>query len=127
LKANSVFNRYMEPVFSTDYFIMFGVLFALYCLIRIALWREFQLHPRQPPSTPYLGMATSINTSALADRLQQVRQDRLAQAREQSPSFKKSLLVESRREELSRHSYFHKLPTPPEPPEEEHGLTVLLV
>ena len=86
---------------SADYFIMFGILFALCCVVRLTIWWNFQIYPHVPPSKPYSGPVTFINAPSLSDRLQQVRQDCLAHAREQSPSFKKSILVKSRREELA--------------------------
>src|SRR5579863_1636137 len=109
-----------------EYFIIFGVLFALYCVVRLAIWWEILSRPHfdlRPLSKPYSGFVTLINASPLLDRVEQVRQDCLTHAHGESPSFKKAFLVESRREELSHHSYFHKPPPPPpQTPEDEGGL-----
>src|ERR1700722_20555656 len=96
-----------------EYFIICGVLLTGYCLVR-PIWLEFRTSYRPPPpSEPYTGAVTSIDISHLSDRLQQLRHDGVAHIHKQSPSFKRSLLVENRREKLSQYSYFHKPPPPP--------------
>jgi hypothetical protein len=111
---------------SVDFFIAFGVMFTGYCVVRVALWWEFQRYSYRPASTPFNGQSQAIDTSSLSKRLEQMRQNHEVQPHGQPPSFKKSLLVESRREQLARSGFFQK-PPQSEPPEEEHGMTVLLV
>src|SRR5581483_2184914 len=114
---------------SVDYFIIFGVLFGLYCVIRTAMLpifqdsRDFWRYPLWPSSEPFTRNIKSIDFSRLSNQLQQAKQERQAQPHGPPLIFKKSLLVESRREELSRHGYFQK-PPPPEAHEDDHGLTL---
>jgi hypothetical protein len=108
-----------------DYFAIAGVLFAVYCLFRFVVWTELRPYERPlPPSKPYDGTVKPIDSKALTDRLQHVRQD-YAEASAKSDSFKRALLVKNRQEEIGRLAFFQK--PPPGPPEHEHGWNALLV
>jgi len=116
-----------ESIISVDYFIIFGVLLTGYCIVRMLIWSHFGLYaPPRPPSEPFDQPGKPIDTSPISNRLQQVRQDHQVQPHGPRSSFKQSLLVESRREQLAQLRYFQRSP-PPEPAEEEHGSTMLFV
>jgi hypothetical protein len=110
-----------------EYFAIFGVLFASYCVFRTLIWGQYKMDFR-PFSTGKVSdhACRPIDASALSHRLQEVRQSSETRPRHTSASFKQSVLVEISREKLARASYFQK-PPPPEAPDEEHGLNLLLV
>jgi len=111
---------------SRDYFAIVGVLLAVYGVIRFFIWTELRLDTRPlPPSKPYDGIVKSIDAKALSDRVQDVRRDYSMERRAKSDSFKQSLRIRSRQEEIARLAFFQKPPS--EPPEHEHGWNTLLV
>jgi hypothetical protein len=117
----------------TDYWIMFGALLLLYGLCRVCLfWEVTSIEGLFRPSNfersrPHSNWtAKPIDTASLSIRLQRVRQDYGAQLQSRPPTFKRSALTSSKQAEIAQSPFFRK-PASPEPPEEEHGLTLLLV
>ncbi len=111
---------------SLEYFEIAGLLFVAYCVIRFIIWTELRRDTRSdPPSRPFDAAINAIDTRVLSDRLQQVRQDYNTELSAKSDSFKRTLLVNRRQEEIARLAFFQK--PPPEPPEHERGWNVLVV
>jgi len=103
---------------NSDFFISFGVLLLLYCLVRISFSdfagarRERQLDQDEPPGSP-------IDAAPLQDRLSELRQD----YRTPQPSqlaHKKSQMIAERREVVSRNGYFQAPPQPPATESDDH-------
>jgi hypothetical protein len=104
------------------------VLFAAYAVMRLAITWEFRQLPPKEPRWDAKEAGSAIDASKLAGRVEQLRQDRHAGTVEKSTSFKKPLLVEEKRREMEKLPFFQaKPPTPPEPPEHEEGMGLLLI
>ncbi len=111
---------------SVDYFTAVGVMFTGYCVVRGLIWWQFRMDARPVSRAEFFdGRVPVIDAVSLSKRLEQVRQSQEAKPQGTLP-FKKSFLVESRREQLAQSSFFQR-PPQPERPEDEHGMTVLLV
>ena len=127
---NELRNFGLTRVMSIEYFVTMGVLFLFYAIIRFGLWWQLRL-PSDPPSQPSDLTKEPIDTRPLAGRLEQVRQDYHPAKPAPQSDFKRPLLVELKREDIARTSFFQRPPPPPEPPPEtpdhEHGLSALMV
>jgi hypothetical protein len=110
-----------------EYFSLFAFLFLIYSGIRMCYYWERRgadaLDRLSPPSN---ATGRVIDASVLADRVQHVREDYQAEMIARPTSFKRALLVESRRAELSQLPFFHR-PVPPETPKADHGVLPLLL
>ncbi len=121
----------METV--AEYFVIVGLLLLLYCLIHMIFWwdrRGFQrIASSMPSDWKRTGdMGKPIDTSLLSTRVQSVRQAYQTENRPHPMSFKRSLRVESKREEIAQKAFFQK-PTPVGPFDEhdQHGPILLLM
>jgi hypothetical protein len=110
---------------AVDYFEVVAAMLGIYAIIRVTIWLQDRIDFRPPQSESSNCEAHSIDTSQLAQRMEEVRRDYVAEAHAHPPSSKQPLLVEQRRAEIAKLAFFQK---PPEPgqSEQEHGLPVLL-
>jgi hypothetical protein len=83
-----------------------AVLFGIYLALRMLIWWQLRLPRRRPYWEDDPGPA--IDATRLVDRLEQVRRDYESGLAGRPASFKKPLLVEQRREELEKLSYFRR-------------------
>jgi hypothetical protein len=112
------------------YFECFGVMLAIYGVVRIIIaWELNHLPPlpkadrrwkNEPDGTP-------IDTSQISGRVEAVRRQPLTSASHEPNLLKKSGLIEEKRRELEKRAYFTKPPPPPpEPPAHEEGHWTLI-
>jgi hypothetical protein len=111
---------------SKEYFECAGVLLVVYGVFRVVIGLQLRndFKPR-PPSEPSNIQSHPIDTSPLAHRLEEVRQDYATEAHAHPASAKTPLLVEQRRAEMAKLAFFQKPPPAPEPPEQEPRLMLL--
>jgi hypothetical protein len=111
---------------TAEYFELMGLMFGVYCFARFIFWLEMRPRTYIPRPLQPGDEGKAINTTALSERLQHVREDYAAGLAHQSPDFKRALAVERKREEIAKLAFFQEAP-PPETPEEEHGLNLMFV
>jgi hypothetical protein len=112
-----------------QYFELMGVLFVVYAVMQLAIGWEFRQLPPKEPRWDAKEAGSGIDASKLSGRVEQLRQDGHAGAVKPSASFKKPLLVEEKRREMEKLPFFQPKPqpTPPEPPEHEEGMGLMLI
>ena len=120
------FKRHMD-VTAREYFEFMAVLLGIYGVFRFIIWLELRDDFRPlPPSESSDAKAHPIDTSPLAHRLEEVRQDYALETQAHPALANKPLLVEERRAEIAKLAFFQKPPPAPEPPEHEQGLPIML-
>ena len=110
------------------YFLTMGILFAIYCVVRFSIWDGKDLRepsftsPRQegPPGN-------GIDAAGLSQRLHHIRQDYTAELPASTAAFKKPILVEQKRRELEKLSFFRRPATPDLPERESESGPVLML
>jgi hypothetical protein len=112
-----------------DYFEIAGALLGSYAFFRVVIWLQFRndfvpIEPARPRSEPSDIQNQAIDTSRLAERVEQVKQNYAAEPLKYPSASKKALLLEERREELVKKGFFHR-PPEPKPPEHEQGWLLL--
>ncbi len=105
-----------------------GILLASYLFIRLAVEPAIRLPPPPPPYRPIVFDGKGIDASELTKRIESVRAGFTeSNAPNRPSSFKRELLVASKREEMRRLSFFQNPPpSASEPPPPDHGLPLLL-
>ena len=115
---------------STEYFIILILLLVMYPLLRYAavgVWegvRELVKTPRDEEWTN----SPSLDASQLTNRIQQVREKMpTRESRNQFKEFKRSVLVESKRQEMAKRAFFQPPPPAPatEPEDDKHSFLLL--
>lgn len=110
-----------------EYFELVAGLLGIYAVLRAGIWWQFgQYFKRFPSGKRMVCDGHPIETSPLTERLREVRQDYSAEAHAHRPLFfKRSLLLESKREEIAKLAFFQKPPPVLEPPDHEHPSLLL--
>ena len=114
----------------TEYFILVGILFAGYVCMRVWVVWYAQNLPKAPeePEGSDGPEGKGIEIQELSDRIQRVREEwHEDKPATQTNSFKRELLVESKREQMAKMSFFQNPPPPlPELHDEERGFHLLM-
>lgn len=111
---------------SKEYFDCVGVLLGIYGILRVFIALDRRNYQRLIEASKKSDIPSHpIDTSPLAHRLEEVRQDYAAEAHAHPASAKTPLLVEQRRAEMAKLAFFQKLPPAPEPPEQQPRLMLL--
>lgn len=95
----------------TEYFAAVGVMFLIYCIVRVGWWLDNRSYRNAPPpeSQPGDFSGATINIAPLAERVHHLQENYAREAHEHPPDFKKPLLVEERRKEIAQMAYFQHL------------------
>ena len=109
-----------------EYFEFAAALMGIYAVFRVFIWLGFRNDFREVDmQSERSGMENHpIDTSHLAERVEEVRRDHAAEAQAHPGGGKKPLLVAERRAEIAKLGFFQRPPPEPEPPEQEHGLVL---
>jgi hypothetical protein len=128
----------MDTVTWKEYFELAAALLAFYAIFRVILWWEMgyfrmedavrKFFSKRPPEPKHMDLeGHPIDTTQLVERVRDVRQDFSSEAQAHRPgSLNRSALVESRREEIAKLSFFQKPPPELEAPDHEHPSLMLL-
>jgi hypothetical protein len=113
-----------EEMWWIEYFAFAGILFLVYCVLRLCvIWDGLWLRDKSPSSN---APGHPVDTAPLSARVLHTREALESAAQPHTQTFKRVQLVNSRRQEIANSAYFRKS-EPSKPPEEEHGFTLLLV
>ncbi len=107
------------------YLINFGVLLLGYVIVRLCIWDCMRL-PKPPKERQTTEPGTALDAGPLAERVNQARLHYEGELRLSQDAFKKPLLVEQKREQLSQLAFFQRAPER-EPHEKDEGLTLMFV
>ena len=113
-----------------DYFEIAGALLGSYAFFRVVIWLHSRndfvpIEPARPRSEPSDIQNQAIDTSWLAERVEQVKQNYAAEALKYPSASKKALLLEERRGEVAKKDFFQRPPPEAKPPEHEQGWLLL--
>ena len=115
---------------STEYFIILILLLVMYPMLRYAavgVWEGVRELVKTPRDEKWAD-SHSLDTASLTDRVQQLREKIPARkSNNQFKEFKRSALVESKRQEMAKRAFFQ--PPPPasvsEPEDDKHSFLLL--